>query len=127
MAEYLGLTLEKYHQMVDNFRPIHVMSVHDLVSADSPTRDPFQFLEDRDSLNPHDELLAKRVREALREQIQGLKERHRVAMTLHYYDQMTLKDIGKVLGVSESRVSQVLSEATEVLRKRLKKEVVGDI
>ncbi|MFT7580749.1 MAG: RNA polymerase sigma factor for flagellar operon FliA, partial [Myxococcota bacterium] len=62
----------------------------------------------------------KRIRELVNDQLDGLKERQRLVVRFYYYDHMTLKEIGKVLGVSESRISQMLTAATETLGRRIR-------
>jgi RNA polymerase sigma factor for flagellar operon FliA len=56
---------------------------------------------------------------ALTEAIDGLSERPKLVMSLYYVEELNLKEIGEVLGVSESRVSQILSETVKKLRNQL--------
>ena len=57
--------------------------------------------------------------EAVVEAIDGLPEREKMVMSLYYVDELNLKEIGEVLGVSESRVSQILSTVVKKLRTQL--------
>jgi RNA polymerase sigma factor for flagellar operon FliA len=57
-----------------------------------------------------------------REALKQLPERQRVVVSLYYFEEMKLKDIGQLLGVTESRVSQVLSQAHRSLRAILERE-----
>ncbi len=56
---------------------------------------------------------------ALTEAIETLSERPKLVMSLYYVEELNLKEIGEVLGVSESRVSQILSETVKKLRQQL--------
>lgn len=66
------------------------------------------------------EIEEKDVAEVLAESINSLEEKERLAVTLYYYEGMNLKEIGKVLGLSESRISQLLSKVMVLLREKLK-------
>ena len=59
------------------------------------------------------------MREALAEAISRLPEREKLVVTLYYYEELTLREIGEVLGVTESRVSQLHTKAILRLRSRL--------
>ena len=61
----------------------------------------------------------KELLEGLTEGLRLLEEKERLVLTLYYYEELTLKEIGAVLHVSESRVSQLLSRATAELRKKI--------
>ena len=55
--------------------------------------------------------------------IQSLPERQRVVLTLYYFEDMNLKEIGSLLGVTESRISQLHTEAIQFLKKKLAKAI----
>ena len=59
------------------------------------------------------------VREALAEAISSLPEREKLVVTLYYYEELTLREIGEVLGVTESRVSQLHTKAILRLKAHL--------
>jgi RNA polymerase sigma factor for flagellar operon FliA len=76
-------------------------------------------LEDTGSIKPADALDETELREALAEAIDRLPEREKLVVTLYYYEELTLREIGEVLGVTESRVSQLHTKAILRLRSRL--------
>jgi len=71
------------------------------------------------ALNPAEQAARERLAAAIGAEIARLPERERLVLSLYYDDELNLKEIGLVLEVSESRVSQILSQATKRLRARL--------
>jgi RNA polymerase sigma factor FliA len=76
-------------------------------------------IEDGAGPNPESSLEQTEIREALAEAISGLPEREKLVVTLYYYEELTLREIGEVLGVTESRVSQLHTKAILRLKARL--------
>ena len=73
----------------------------------------------RDSAGPEDEVDAVQTNEWLAEEIAELPEREQIVLSLYYNDEMNLKEIGAIIGVSESRVSQILTKVVGKLRERI--------
>ena len=76
-------------------------------------------IEDTTGPNPEFSLEQTELREALGEAIARLPEREKLVVTLYYYEELTLREIGEVLGVTESRVSQLHTKAVLRLKARL--------
>lgn len=76
-------------------------------------------LEDTGSIDPQRNLTDAELREAIAGAIAGLPEREKIVVTLYYYEELTLREIGDVLGVTESRVSQLHTKAILRLRGHL--------
>lgn len=113
VAEKLGLSLREYHDMVREAGGYRVFSL-----------DEFKEGEESESLTaslrgPFDGLEEQSFRDALVEAIEGLPEREQLVMSLYYAEDLNLREIGEVLGVSESRISQIHSQAILRLRARL--------
>ena len=79
---------------------------------DSLVRDP-------NAIDPHEVLAHRELFRILVDAIESLTEKERLVMTLYYYEDLTMKGVGEVLGVNESRVSQIHKKAVRTLRKRL--------
>lgn len=77
-------------------------------------------IEDENAPNPQAALDSSEVKDRLQEAIQDLPERETLVIALYYFENLTLREIGDVLGVTESRVSQLHSKAVLRLRSRLK-------
>jgi RNA polymerase sigma factor FliA len=76
-------------------------------------------IEDESEPRPEAALGETEVREALADAISRLPEREKVVITLYYYEELTLREIGEVLGVTESRISQLHTKAVLRLKARL--------
>jgi RNA polymerase sigma factor for flagellar operon FliA len=79
-----------------------------------------ELLPDPNAVDPRNVLQIKMLRDLVEVQIRALKERERIVVSLYYLEDLNLKEIGKILSVTESRVSQVLKEATERLKRRVR-------
>jgi RNA polymerase sigma factor for flagellar operon FliA len=80
-------------------------------------------IEDTDAPDPSRAYRVQAIKETLASAIQRLPERERIVVGLYYYEGLTLKEIGEVLGVTESRVSQLHTKAILRLRGRIKEEL----
>jgi RNA polymerase sigma factor FliA len=76
-------------------------------------------IEDADAPDPQGSLSETEMKEAIGEAIARLPEREKLVVTLYYYEELTLREIGEVLGVTESRVSQLHTKAVLRLKARL--------
>ena len=80
-------------------------------------------IEDSDAPDPSRAYRVQVVKETLTAAIERLPERERIVIGLYYYEGLTLKEIGEVLGVTESRVSQLHTKAVLRLRGRIKEDL----
>ncbi|MGE4318283.1 MAG: sigma-70 family RNA polymerase sigma factor [Deferribacterales bacterium] len=71
-------------------------------------------------LTPEDETMKNRLVQKLAEEIDSLNEKEKYVVSLYYYEELTMKEIAEVLGITESRVSQIHSAAASKLQKRLR-------
>jgi RNA polymerase sigma factor for flagellar operon FliA len=77
-------------------------------------------LEDTTAKNPQNQLIKKQMIDSLGDAIEMLPEKERLIITLYYYEELNLKEIGEIIGLTESRVSQLHSQAVLRLRAKLK-------
>lgn len=119
IAAHMGLTLGAYQDLLDKVRGTQLVYLEDLAGDGGS-----DFLEHHadaaDADNPLALLQDKRMREALVQAIKALPERELYVMSMYYEQDMTLKEIGAVLEVTESRVSQIHSQAVARLRTKLR-------
>jgi RNA polymerase sigma factor for flagellar operon FliA len=122
MAEELGVNLEQYFELIHKLRPVLLVSFENLgIGADGERRSFSQFLEDPKAIDPSQVAYFRQLRALLGELIEQLPEKQRVVITLYYFDHLNLKEVGKVLEVTESRVSQLHAQAVKSLKAKVKR------
>lgn len=115
VASEMGISLEEYHHIVRDAQGCRLFSLET-----SDTASDYQDrLVARTGQGPDTVHHEAEFRQALTHSIEKLPEKERVVMSLYYDDEMNLREIGEVLGVSESRVSQIHGQALIRLRSRL--------
>jgi len=117
IAKELGISLPDYQQLLQDSRGAQLMYYEDFHNAED--EDFFERYETDGKSNPLEVLKDERFRGALIDAIGNLPERERLLMAMHYEQDMNLREIGEVLGVGESRVCQIHSQAVARLRSML--------
>ncbi|MDA8382357.1 MAG: RNA polymerase sigma factor FliA [Betaproteobacteria bacterium] len=118
LAEELNMPLAQYQQMLQDARGCQLLYYEDFQEAEGA--DFFDHYGAEQRVNPLDILSDGRFRNQLVKAIEGLPEREQLVMALYYEQDLNLKEIGEVLGVSESRVCQLHGQAVSRLRSRLR-------
>lgn len=117
IADYLGIEKEKVEQLLADDTTI--TSLYEKKGSTEGDIEIIDTIEDSSHLNPHDELEEKDVKKELEEALKRLPERERTIMVLYYHENMTLKEIGDAINISESRVSQLHAQAIMKLKNLL--------
>lgn len=115
VAEEMGVSLDEYHKILLDSKNCQISSFDLLNSADDDSRDHFA----NDMPDPTKQLMDMEFQKGLIAEIDALPEREKLIMSLYYESDLNLKEIGLVIGVSESRVSQLMSQAHGRLRARM--------
>ncbi len=119
IAAELSLSLEDYRHFLQDARGAQLMYYEDAGDREDPADFVDQHAEARPE-DPLERLSDKRFREALVAAIERLPERERQVMGMYYEQELNLREIAEVLGVTESRICQIHSQAIARLRTRLK-------
>jgi RNA polymerase sigma factor for flagellar operon FliA len=116
VAAHLEVSIGEYHTMLADVSSGKILGIEDLgVSEDVLVSD-----EVRQSNRPFEGFANERFQMALTQCIESLPEREALVLSLYYNEELNLKEIGEVLSVSESRVSQIHSQALARLKSRMK-------
>ena len=117
----LGITEEELNESLSEIGRTSIAALDELwtVSAGGDQIALIDTIEDEQGPNPQSALDETEMREAIAEAISRLPEREKLVVTLYYYEELTLREIGEVLGVTESRVSQLHTKAILRLKARL--------
>ncbi len=114
VADELEMSLQEYHACLNDASSGRLFSLDELnESGELPIQ------EQEASDNPLEGITADAFRHSLADAINDLPEREKLVLSLYYQEELNLKEIGAVIGVSESRVSQIHSQAAMRLRARL--------
>lgn len=117
LARILNISLNEVEILVKN------SSIYNLISLDEYLDQAKEKATFKDSINPiktpEQELDEEQSKLLLAEVIDSLPENQKRVITLYYYEELTLKEIGKVMNISESRVSQIHSKTIKILKSKL--------
>lgn len=119
IAAELGVSLEEYQQLLGDLKGLEIGTLHVERNEDSGDEE-LAYVPGKPEEDPLFRCLKGELEERLTDAIQKLPDRERLVMTLYYYEEMTMREIGLALGVVESRVSQVHASAVVHLRAALK-------
>ncbi|MBN1225613.1 MAG: FliA/WhiG family RNA polymerase sigma factor [Deltaproteobacteria bacterium] len=117
VAQELGVDIETYYKMTNRAWGARLLSLEELFPDGLAPKFSKQV---SDTPSPFDELNTKELKQNISKALSSLGENEQLVISLYYYDELTLKEIAKVLNLTESRISQIHSKAIIKLRARLK-------
>ena len=121
ISNYLGISSSEVAEIENYINYISMVSLESVIFSDDEDVNLMGVIEDKNSPSPHSYLEDNEKLEILTQAIELLKEKDRMILNLYYYEGLTLKEIGKILEVSESRVCQLHSRSIRNLRECMKK------
>ena len=124
IAVEMGISLAEYQQLLGDLKGLEIGSLHVEHSEDSGEEE-LAYVPNSPEEDPLFRCLKGEMRERLAAAIGDLPEKERLVLTLYYYEEMTMKEIGLTLNVVESRISQIHSSAVLHLRARLAQSARG--
>lgn len=123
IAEAMRIPLEEYHKLLENIKGISFVDIETLKQKmpELDSDDIFEFLTvSSEKENPFEKYMLKELQEKLEEALQLLSEKERLVLALYYYEDLNMKEIAKVLGYTEGRISQLHQQALLKLRSYFK-------
>ena len=121
IAGKIGISVDELEESLTDISRSSIAALDELwsVSGEGDQVSLLDTIEDTTGQRPQEALDETEMREALADAIARLPEREKLVVTLYYYEELTLREIGEVLGVTESRVSQLHTKAILRLKARL--------
>jgi RNA polymerase sigma factor for flagellar operon FliA len=119
VAAEMDLSLDEYQQLLGDLKGLEIGTLHMERNEDSGEEE-LAYIPGRPDEDPLFRCLRGELEERLADAITHLPDRERLVMSLYYYEEMTMREIGLALGVVESRVSQVHASAVMHLRSALR-------
>ena len=116
IALYMGISEDEVSQIENHINYMSIISLESVLYSDDDDITIMDTIEDRDSISPEESLENDEKIKILQEAIEMLKDKDKLVLKLYYYEKLTLKEIGVILEVSESRVCQLHSRAIRNLR-----------
>lgn len=116
IAKEMGISLDDYYKILQDATNSRMFGFDEL----GVDEDALELGMVDSGSSPYEAMRDERFKTKLTEAISGLPEREKMVVTLYYESELNLREIGSVLGVSESRISQLLSQAMIRLRARMK-------
>ena len=120
VARYLGITLEQYFKMLYDTKDVQFISREDLSPDYIESHSVGDVMEAVNDGNPFDLFAGEELKHQLKRVIEELPLKEKLVISLYYYDEMTMKEIGRILDLTESRVCQLHTQATLRLRSVIK-------
>lgn len=126
VAEGLGITPQEFQAILLQISNASIVALDEFWNVSGPDSDKVTLmdtLEDGSAVDPSQAFHVQNVKELLADAIRRLPDRERIVIGLYYYEGLTLKQIGEVLGVTESRVSQLHTKAVLRLKGRVRDQI----
>ena len=129
VAKEMGISLEQFHNTLNETKSIPVFSLDDLgIAKDSGEQQSLlDCLAGKADADPQTQIRLTELKEIIAKAIDTLPEKERLMVSLYYYEELTMKEIGAVLEITESRVSQIHSKAVYRLRTKLKAIIAEEL
>jgi RNA polymerase sigma factor for flagellar operon FliA len=123
VAREMNIDLESFHRLISETASVSLLSLDDLGEDDSDLsrRNLLEYILQDEKDWPSHRLRYAELREMVAKVIMALPEKERMVISLYYYDELTMKEIGHVLKFTESRVSQIHTKAILRLRSKMQK------
>lgn len=125
LAEYMNMPVEEVYQTVQEHFFSNILSINETQQDQDDPEGKSYVIKDENTRTPEQETVYKELLDELEDNIRKLNEKEQLVLSLFYTEEMTLTEIGEMLDLSTSRISQIHSKALLKLRKLLSSEVIN--
>jgi RNA polymerase sigma factor for flagellar operon FliA len=121
VANVLGISMDEFSDLLSQARGLTLLSLNrpKIEEGEDEFKELGEFIPDEPDQSPFEILKRQEIKDLLATKIDSLPEKERMVVSLYYYNELTMKEVGTILGVTESRVSQLHSSAILRLRGHL--------
>ncbi len=128
IAREMKMSTRDLSQLMGEVKRVSLLSLNQTVSSDDDRElaGLAEVIEDVKTADPSQHVEMEEAKEILLDSVNRLPEQERLVIALYYYEEMTLKEIGETLRISESRVSQIHTKAIGKLKSRVQRALYGD-
>jgi len=120
IAEELNISMDDYFELLNDVKVVSLMSLDNTLNYGDGNKNLLDVMIDSNASDPDEIVERQELKNILVQCIMQLKEKEKNVVALYYYEQLTLKEIGEVLSVSESRISQIHTKVIITLRNKIK-------
>lgn len=122
VAQEMGLSLGEYYDLLNEIRAVNLLDIESLEEKLLPQgeKNLFDLITGEMENHPLHKITWQELKKDLAKAIEELAEREKTVLNLYYYEELTLKEIGELLGYTESRICQIHAQAILKLRAKLK-------
>ncbi|MBI2413278.1 MAG: FliA/WhiG family RNA polymerase sigma factor [Deltaproteobacteria bacterium] len=122
VAKFLEITTDDLHTILSQVSALSVLNLEDMgINHYDEGMDILECIKDPDGKDPMTIVKFNELKRRIAEAVETLPDKEKLIISLYYYDELTLKEIGKVLDITESRVCQLHSQTMHRLKAKLKK------
>jgi len=125
ISETMGIGIEEFYKILDNLKGVTLGTFIEINAHDSQSaiegESAIAFIPDTSVDDPYYVFQKQELTDILAEAIKGLPEKEKYVVSLYYFDELTMREIGTVLNITESRVSQLHTKSMLHLRDQLKR------
>jgi RNA polymerase sigma factor for flagellar operon FliA len=129
IAGEMGITIDELNNIYTQLSTVSLVALDELMTADSDKGDRLSLvdtLEDTKTAGPMEAFESEEMRSILTDAVNRLPEREKMVVTLYYFEQLTLAQIGAIMGVTESRICQMHTKAVLALRGKIADATQGE-
>ena len=123
IASRLGVRVEEYRAILDDLKPVIFVPLHQMMEGDDEfTQSQDQYTADITQEDPSESIGRRELHVLIRDRIKQLNRKQQKVLLLFHYEGLRMKDVAELMGISESRVCQINTEAVLSLRSYLQRQ-----